>query len=87
MSITGSTLTEIINQTKTIIRKEQRTHLENELERYEALILDYENQYQQGLIELEQAFAHQKHHGIPVIDMIQNYLKFKTEKTSTCYYS
>ena len=80
-NIVGSTLTEITNNTITSIRREQRTRLENELERYETIIQGYENQYQQGLIELQQCFAHQTYNGIPLIDMIQNYLTFKTEKT------
>ena len=80
-SIIGSTLTEITNNTITSIRREQRTRLENELERYETMIQDYENQYEEGLIELQQCFAHQTYNNIPVIDIIQNYFIFKMEKT------
>ena len=80
-NIVGSTLTEITNNTITSIRREQRTRLENELERYVTMIQDYENQYQEGLIKLQQCFAHQTYNSIPVMDIIKNYFAFKTEKT------
>lgn len=80
-SIIGTTLTEITNTTITNIRREQRARLEVELERYETIIQDSEKQYQEGLIQLRQCFADHKYNSIPVIDIIEEYFKFKTEKT------
>jgi hypothetical protein len=53
VAITGSTLVELTNNTKKMAQLEKRRVLQNELKRYETSIQDYEDQYQQGLIELE----------------------------------
>jgi hypothetical protein len=81
VAITGNNLVALTNNTKKMAQREKRKLLENELKRYETTIQDYEYQYQQGLIELEQCFIHQTYNGILVIDMIKNYFTFQREKT------
>ena len=81
VAITGSTLVELTNNTKKMAQREKRRLLANELKQYEITIQDHENQYQQGLIELEQCLLHQTHNGISLNDMIKNYFTFITEKT------
>ena len=81
VAITGSTLLELTNSTKKMAQLEKRRVLQNELERYETIIQHYEDQYQQGLIDLEQCFIDQTYNGLSVIDMIKNYFIFQTDKT------
>ena len=84
IALTSRTLSEFTNNTKKMIQQEKRLILQNEMKRYETMILDYEYQYQQGLMELEQCFIPQTSsasgNGEQLMDMIKNYLIFTTEK-------
>lgn len=79
--VTGATSGALTNDAKTLVRKEMRVMLQNEIKRYETRIQEYENQCQQSLRELEHHCIDQTRNGLPLIDIIRNYLKSRQEET------
>ena len=71
--VTGATLVPLTNEAKRMVQ--------SDIERYETRIQGLEDQCQQGLRELEHQCMDQTRNGIPLIDIIRNYLNCRQEET------